>query len=306
MKTSVALALCLLAGPLALGVSGCTAANANGEGPGAQAGSSSDAATSDTDAGASSSDAASSPTGTGVAPGDSSTTGPGAGFDASGDSSASGLQDSPDADTGTTVTPNEDGGVVTLPDAAVADTSTTATCGDGACGDGETSQTCPQDCVLTCGSVVVDLSQGLMWEVAVSDRVTWPNANAYCGALTTGGYSDWILPAYADYETLLGNCASDPTTSGNLCSTCAASPACNAMFPGDQGTYWDSATYGTCCAGGTDFLTGGLQVGYEQNGSGTGGLLARCYREPTDCSTMPTCLSSEVCTNGMCVPATCP
>jgi hypothetical protein len=77
------------------------------------------------------------------------------------------------------------------------------------------------------------------------------------------------------------------------------------MFPGDEGTYWNSATYGTCCAGGTDLFTGGLAVGYSKDGNGTGGLFARCYRGLTDCSTTQSCLASEVCTRGLCVPAAC-
>jgi len=178
-------------------------------------------------------------------------------------------------------------------------------CGDGLCQHGETSQTCPRDCVLSCGSVVVDLSQGLMWEVAPSSFVAWPAAKTFCTSMTTGGYTDWALPSYSDYETLLGSCVTDTFLGGGAeqCNTCATSLACSAMFPGDQQVYWNSATYGTCCAGGADFLEGTLEVGYYQDGSG-GELRTRCDRLVNGCSA---CLPSEVCSPAkpVCVPATC-
>jgi hypothetical protein len=183
-------------------------------------------------------------------------------------------------------------------------------CGDGVCERHETSQTCPRDCVLSCGSVVVDLSQALMWNVTPSSYVTWPEANTFCKAMTAGGYTDWVLPSYQDYETVLGNCVMDPNLGGGAdqCATCAASPACTAMFPGNGGLYWNSTTYGTCCAGGADFFTGTLEIGYYQDGNGTGGLFTRCDRVLTDCSTMPTCLPSEACSplGHVCLPTACP
>jgi hypothetical protein len=178
-----------------------------------------------------------------------------------------------------------------------------SSCGNGICDLQESSQTCPQDCLFNCGDVVVDLSQWLMWEVATSPYSNWNDGLTYCSQLMLDGYS-WRMPGWSEQETVLLGCANDPNIGGDQCMTCAQSPACSILFPGDTGTYWNTNTYGTCCAGGADFFGGTVEIGYYKDGSG-GPLLTRCVRTLTDCSMGQACLASENCIQGKCIPSKC-
>jgi hypothetical protein len=101
---------------------------------------------------------------------------------------------------------------------------------------------------------VTDNVTALMWQQAVPtmsgtttpQTFNWNAAQAYCAALTLGGYSDWRLPSVIELVSLVDYGVASP---GPMLST--------AVFPGTPaGFFWSATPLGGSSVWGLDFSIG--------------------------------------------------
>lgn len=82
--------------------------------------------------------------------------------------------------------------------------------------------------------VVYDTRTNLVWE---DDEVvplkTWQGAIDYCESLTLGGYNDWRLPNFNEFDSLIDTTRNSP----------AMSPVFQTTVTQSTDKYWTSTTY---------------------------------------------------------------
>ncbi len=59
-----------------------------------------------------------------------------------------------------------------------------------------------QQCVDNEDGTVTDMLNGLMWQKATIERITWSHAMSIVPNLDLGGYSDWRMPSMDELKTL--------------------------------------------------------------------------------------------------------
>jgi len=64
----------------------------------------------------------------------------------------------------------------------------------------------------TGSEVVLDGMNGLVWKKTWANEKDWPQALAYCEALSYGGYDDWKLPNIAELRSLVDIDSYSPAT----------------------------------------------------------------------------------------------
>ena len=107
-----------------------------------------------------------------------------------------------------------------------------------------------------------------MWQqVAPATTFTWPNAVAYCPALTLGGFRDWRVPAEIELVSLLDDSVASPGPTINV-----------QAFPGTAGAvYWSSSPASASMAWAVDFSSGSVSAKDYFNET-TGAYFVRCVR----------------------------
>jgi len=82
--------------------------------------------------------------------------------------------------------------------------------------------------------VVYDTRTNLVWEDdQIVSEMVWQEAIDYCENLTLGGYDDWRLPNFNEYDSLIDTNRNNPAMSTVFETTVTA----------EDGKYWTSTTY---------------------------------------------------------------
>ena len=128
--------------------------------------------------------------------------------------------------------------------------------------------------------IVKDSATNLVWQKGYAAELNWKAALAYCANLNYAGYTDWRLPNKNEFLSLVDY---EKTTK----------PI--SMFPGDEGDYFWTSTFGYYY-GGPD---GALTINTEDGGISTAdadedGPFVRCVRSDTEPDTgIPLCDESH-------------
>lgn len=183
---------------------------------------------------------------------------------------------------------------------AAPDAANSTVCGNGICERLERTIDCPADCTRTLTNVGVEPLYAIMWQLGTSTFMNWDGAKTYCADLDLDGYTNWRMPTMQEHQAIVGNCVRDYFTGDTTCSTCAESALCTAWFPTEELDTWNSFEYGTCCAGGVNFKTGAADYTLYK----TNFIRVRCVRDVPLCTDSSTCLGTESCVLGACVPLT--
>jgi len=90
-------------------------------------------------------------------------------------------------------------------------------------------------------NLVCDTKNHTLWQKHGSSiKLNWIDTMEYCRELDYQNITNWKVPDIDDFRNLLSNCGEEEIDD---CDSCAASPLCNSIFPGDTKTYWADTYY---------------------------------------------------------------